>query len=537
MEITKEELQVWIREMVTNMKLISPDVLEKCNLLQSLLDMREGQAVNFLKLCESVMACEAVVRKQYALLGWEYRDTDSDDDDDNVTGSGNIPDSVHSETLVPSLQGTNGPTPLSPKQQDSLNLNGDNGGKSSRSLKREPVVVLTRLPNSDDSDDFDHCFSSASKRRKIHQNNEKTAKSNLTKTSIPQANGNTATKPAQANDNTGTKPAQANDNTGTKPAQANGNTAVKSQATTTSTPQASTNTAAKSQEAIKTSTHLPTANTNIKRNTVITSLPQASTSNDDKINTEETSTPQGNRNIDAKTDTANTSTKPVNTNENINVGMNVLARKRMMSWKLGKIIEIVKTEDGGVRYKINFEEKGKRLVSGHHIAFHHVPNVSQLYVGARVVVRCQDEEIQFKPGILAELPCRKNQSRFLVFTDDHTPVYVGLPLIHLVCRPLKDALDDIPDSPHKYFMKQYLKAWPSPHLCQGKVGQLLNVELNGVQQRCEVQVVDCSLIQVVFQGDQHIEWIHRGSIRVEHVAKFLKRKWEEQRAKDERGQL
>ncbi|XP_062291990.1 histone-lysine N-methyltransferase SETDB1-A-like [Scomber scombrus] len=510
MEITKEELQMWIRDMVKNMKLISPDVLEKCNLLQSLLDMREEQAVNFLKLCESVMACEAIVKKQYALLGWEYRDTDSDDDDDdNITGSGTIPDSVHSETQVPCLQGTNGPTPLSPKQQDSLNLNGENEEKSSLSLKRELVVVLTRLPKckidalhpptpqkqysehesliklesdielklEDDSYDFDHCFSSASKRRRIDQNNEKTAESNLTKTSIPQADGNTATKPAQAN----------------------GNTVVKSESTTTSTP-------------------------------------QASTSNDDKINTGETSTPQGNRNTNAKTDTTNTSLKPVNTNEKIYVGMNVLARKKIMSWKLGKLIEIVKKEDGGVKYKIHFEEKGKRLVSGHHIAFHRVPNVGQLYVGARVVVRCQDNEIQFRPGILAELPCRKNQSRFLVFTDDHTPVYVGLPLIHLVCRPLKNALDDIPDSPHKYFMKKYLKAWPYPHLCQGRVGQFLNVELNGVLQRCKVQVVDSSLIQVVFQGDQHIEWIHRGSIRVENVARFLGIKSGEE-PKDERGEL
>lgn len=28
-------------------------------------------------------------------------------------------------------------------------------------------------------------------------------------------------------------------------------------------------------------------------------------------------------------------------------------------------------------------------------------------------------------------------SRFLVFMDDHIPVYVGLPLLHLVCRPCK----------------------------------------------------------------------------------------------------
>lgn len=64
---------------------------------------------------------------------------------------------------------------------------------------------------------------------------------------------------------------------------------------------------------------------------------------------------------------------------------------------------------------------------------------------------------------------------------------------------VEDALDDIPGGPHKSFLKKYLKDWPYPHLTQYRAGQSINVELNGVQQRCEVQVVDCSLIQVVFQ--------------------------------------
>lgn len=32
--------------------------------------------------------------------------------------------------------------------------------------------------------------------------------------------------------------------------------------------------------------------------------------------------------------------------------------------------------------------------------------------------------------------------------DDHTPVYVGLPFFHLVCRPLENMLDDIPGGLH-----------------------------------------------------------------------------------------
>lgn len=48
-------------------------------------------------------------------------------------------------------------------------------------------------------------------------------------------------------------------------------------------------------------------------------------------------------------------------------------------------------------------------------------------------------------------------------------------------------------------MKEYLKMWPYPPQTQYKVGQVINSELNGIQERCEVQVVDCSLIQVLFQ--------------------------------------
>lgn len=65
---------------------------------------------------------------------------------------------------------------------------------------------------------------------------------------------------------------------------------------------------------------------------------------------------------------------------------------------------------------------------------------------------------------------------------------------------MEDVLDDVPDGPHKGFMRLYLKDdWPYPRLNKYRIGQTFNVELNGVQQMCEVQAVDSSLIQVVFQ--------------------------------------
>ncbi|XP_063754645.1 histone-lysine N-methyltransferase SETDB1-A isoform X2 [Eleginops maclovinus] len=216
--------------------------------------------------------------------------------------------------------------------------------------------------------------------------------------------------------------------------------------------------------------------------------------------------------------TETTKVRPNLPEQEIAVGMMVLAKRKTMKWQRGKIVDIV-TKDGRVKYKVCFEEKGRSLVSGHHIAFDTTPELEQLYVGARVVVQFQDNK--FRPGVLSELPSRKNRLRFLVFMDNHMPLYMGLPSFHLVCRPLEDVLDDIPDRTHKAFMARYLSDWPYPHLTQYKAGQMLHVKLIQEYQRCEVQAVDCSVMQVQFQDTQEKEWIHRGSVRLQHMARFL----------------
>ncbi|KAM6974355.1 histone-lysine N-methyltransferase SETDB1-B-like [Tautogolabrus adspersus] len=195
--------------------------------------------------------------------------------------------------------------------------------------------------------------------------------------------------------------------------------------------------------------------------------------------------------------------------------MNVLARKKTTRWLEGKILEIIPT-DGRLRYKVGFE-KGRKIVSGHHIALNCTPKVEELEVGCRVVIKCGATLSNFFSGILAELPNRKNRMRFLVFADDHTPHYVGLPKLRKVFRPLKNPLDDIPDGAHKDFLKVYLESLPFPPQTSYRVGQMLNAEFEGVQQKCEVVEIDSSLIRVVFQKDQHKELLYRGSMRLEHM--------------------
>ncbi|XP_028256655.1 histone-lysine N-methyltransferase SETDB1-B-like [Parambassis ranga] len=253
-----------------------------------------------------------------------------------------------------------------------------------------------------------------------------------------------------------------------------------------------------------------------KNNKIDTRQPVATTSNNSS-----SSEPNGCSTSSAHCSHETTNDLPKLTQLEVKVGMGVLARKEPMRWQKGKIIEIVTKEDGRIKYKVYFEDKARILLSGHHIASDATPTLEQLYVGARVVVQCRDNTLHYEPAVLAELPGRRNHLRFLVFIDDHTPAFVSLPLLHLVCRPVEDVLDDLSNHMHRCFMKKYLRDWPYPYLTQYKPGQTINVELDGVQQASEVQVVDCSLMQVCFQHNQHQEWIHRGSFRLEHMTRFL----------------
>ncbi|XP_034017084.1 histone-lysine N-methyltransferase SETDB1-A-like isoform X2 [Thalassophryne amazonica] len=219
--------------------------------------------------------------------------------------------------------------------------------------------------------------------------------------------------------------------------------------------------------------------------------------------------------------------------QKISVGMTVLARRKALNWQRGKVLVIITDEDGNVKYQINFDDK-KKLVSAHHIASDTIPVVEQTFVGARVVVRKRDNESQFFPGVLADVPSRANRMRFLVFMDDHTPIYVGLPLLRLLYKPPENVVDDIPAGIHKTFMKSYLKDWPFPQVIHFRVGQTISVERNGAYRKCEVQQVDCLLVKICFQGeDEHKEWLHRGSFRLEaNMSKFAELEAKENATKD-----
>ncbi|XP_039877201.1 dual specificity protein kinase CLK2 isoform X6 [Simochromis diagramma] len=460
-EMSREEC--WIIDKAKETQRVSPDLLEKCNQLQSLLKRREEQAACLLRLCESVAACEDTVKKLYSLLEWEYSDTDLDDDNNQASCGQASPlscKSAPSDTQVHRPLASDGSASFSSKPKDSEKQERVLRKKHPLALK-SPVVVLTRMTGSQ----MTSSLSPPSPQN--HWSEDE---------SLGTDGSDMQWEPSGDSSDTDFSISSTRSNKRKKMAKKNGKHTKND-----TTHQERRNSI---RSGAKTSTLTTNAESSAKSSPVKTLTQQAGTVPDAKGKTAKSS--QADTNTSAESKATKTSTKPASA-----------------------------SEDGRVKYKVNFKEKGRSLVSGHHIAFEHMPKVNELLVGARVVVRSKDD--QFVPGFMAEVPSRKNRMRFLIFTDDHTPVYASLRAMNMVCKPLENPLDDILDEKHKLFMQNYLKKWPYPPMTQYHVGQTVNVERNGFLQRCKVLEIDCSLMEVVFLDDDHKEWIYRGSSCLEQM--------------------
>lgn len=63
---------------------------------------------------------------------------------------------------------------------------------------------------------------------------------------------------------------------------------------------------------------------------------------------------------------------------------------------------------------MKFDNKGKSLLSGNHIAYDYHPPADKLYVGSRVVAKYKDgNQVWLYAGIVAETPNVKNKLRYL----------------------------------------------------------------------------------------------------------------------------
>ncbi|NWT20992.1 SETB1 methyltransferase, partial [Vireo altiloquus] len=204
----------------------------------------------------------------------------------------------------------------------------------------------------------------------------------------------------------------------------------------------------------------------------------------------------------------------LNTDGDLKVGMRILGKKRTKTWHKGTLIAI-QTVGTGKKYKVKFDNKGKSLLSGNHIAYDYHPCAERHHVGRRVVARYKDgNQMWLYAGIVAETPNVKNKERFLIFFDDGYASYVKEWELYPVCRPLKKAWEDIEDVSCRDFIEEYITAYPNRPMVLLKNGQLIKTEWEGTWWKSRVEEVDGSLVKILFL-DKRCEWIYRGSTRLE----------------------
>ncbi|NXM23632.1 SETB1 methyltransferase, partial [Oxyruncus cristatus] len=205
----------------------------------------------------------------------------------------------------------------------------------------------------------------------------------------------------------------------------------------------------------------------------------------------------------------------LNTDGDLKVGMRILGKKRTKTWHKGTLIAI-QTVGAGKKYKVKFDNKGKSLLSGNHIAYDYHPCPERHHVGSRVVARYKDgNQMWLYAGIVAETPNVKNKDRFLIFFDDGYASYVKEWELYPVCRPLEKSWEDIEDVSCRDFIEEYITAYPNRPMVLLKNGQLIKTEWEGTWWKSRVEEVDGSLVKILFLEDKRCEWIYRGSTRLE----------------------
>ncbi|CAL8298168.1 unnamed protein product [Lota lota] len=517
MEITQEALQNWIRKEVKKSKMVDLSAEQRCQLL---LEKRDKQRAGLVKLTQSVADCEVVIQQLYSLLGWDYRDEDSEDEEElqrklPAMGSNSMGETSASRNDAdgdPECGKEMGIPPISLPQRD--------GGRGrtysshqpiSSSPRRRPVVVLKRLPaheihsalcpQSPTLHDIGGCSDD------VHNDDDY-------KNGVGDVDENTDDDDVIDKERglaTGCDYDSSSEDSW------NGMATVCTRKTKTLSQISAKDNKAKIKSKSVTAERQNGEQSDAPHNGM------ATVHHDAPMSAEPQSCGIAVSSISQSCTPITSPNPPTLPEQKIELNMKVLARRKTRKWLPGKIVEIIPKERGeGFKYKVSLENSGRILVSGHHLAFENTPPLLRLYVGARVVTRYRKDKPFFYSGILGELPSRRNRMRFLVFFDDHTPTYVGLPFLHLVCRPLVDPWADISEDAHQRFIKEYLKVWPYPPIAHYFVDQKLNVDCEGVQRACEVLHIDCSLMRVLFKHSGHKEWIYRGSMRLEHMVNMNK---------------
>ncbi|XP_030388456.1 histone-lysine N-methyltransferase eggless [Scaptodrosophila lebanonensis] len=210
--------------------------------------------------------------------------------------------------------------------------------------------------------------------------------------------------------------------------------------------------------------------------------------------------------------------------------------KAIASWVSVKVIEFTVTTVAGTAVKsykikyLNTPYQMVKTVTAKHIAYFEPPPV-RLPIGTRVIAyfdgstlsRSKDKGIvqsAFYPGIIAEPLKQANRFRYLIFYDDGYTQYVQHNDVRLVCQASEKVWEDVHPVSRDFIQKYIEKYSVDRPMVQCTRGQSMNTESNGTWLYARVIDVDCSLVQMQFEGDKnHTEWIYRGSLRLGPVFK------------------
>nr|VZI46054.1 unnamed protein product [Spirometra erinaceieuropaei] len=136
-------------------------------------------------------------------------------------------------------------------------------------------------------------------------------------------------------------------------------------------------------------------------------------------------------------------------------------------------------------------------------------------VGSRVVSLYRDEVggIGYYSGLVAEPPSERNSYRYLVFFDDGYAHYSQASEVFRIFRQTKDNWRETAAGSQD-FIKRYLAQYPQRPMVRMKLNQTIKTELEGEWLQATVEKIDASLVLMRFSAD-HVEWIYRGSPRLE----------------------
>uniref|UniRef100_A0A1I8IDI7 Tudor domain-containing protein n=1 Tax=Macrostomum lignano TaxID=282301 RepID=A0A1I8IDI7_9PLAT len=109
-------------------------------------------------------------------------------------------------------------------------------------------------------------------------------------------------------------------------------------------------------------------------------------------------------------------------------------------------------------------------------------------------------------GIVAESPGEANKFRYLIFFDDGYCQYSEQAAVH---RVLAQSVNNwrLAGPESRFFIRDYLDAYPTRDLLRLQPGQAVVAELRGGWHNARVEAVDGALIRLTFMHDGSCEWI------------------------------